>query len=131
MKRPPFYRLIHDTARQLAASWCLEAPDGWVVSFKPPTRSLEQNALLWSRLTYLSEHTPWEGEHLTPSEWKDLFTAALRKQKVVRGIEGGLVFLGARTSHMTVLEMAELLDFIDYFAAQRGIEWPFYEGVRA
>ena len=116
----PFF-LRTPTARQMAASWCMEAPDGWCVTFRAPTRSLEQNALLWSRLTQLSNELLWDSEHLTPTEYKDLLTACLRKQKVVRGIEGGLVFLGARTSEMTKAEMADLLTLMEAFAAERGV----------
>lgn len=115
------FRLTTPTARQLAASYCLEGPAGWLVTFKEPTRSLEQNALLWARLTQLSEQLPWDGERLTPSEYKDLLTACLRKQKVVRGIEGGLVFLGARTSAMSKAEMNDLLTLMEAFAAERGV----------
>jgi len=119
--RPPVI-LRGPMQRQLAASYIMEAaPDNCVVTFRENTRSLEQNALLWSRLTQLSESLPWDGEHLTPTEYKDLLTACLRKQKVVRGVEGGLVFLGAKTSQMTVAEMADLLTLIEAFAAERGV----------
>lgn len=115
------YRLAHACARRLAKIAVDAAPDGFYVEIRSPTRSLEQNALLWARLTELSERLPWDGERLTPTEYKDLLTACLRKQKVVRGVEGGLVFLGSRTSQMTVPEMGELLDLIDAFAAERGV----------
>ena len=115
------FRLSTPTARQLAASYCMEGPQGLLVTFKEPTRSLEQNALLWARLTQLSVQIKWDGETLTPNEWKDLLTACLRKQKVVRGVEGGLVFLGARTSSMTKSEMADLLTLMEAFAAERGV----------
>tara|TARA_R110000868_G_scaffold300642_3_gene561082 strand:+ start:194 stop:589 length:396 start_codon:yes stop_codon:yes gene_type:complete len=115
------FRLSTPTARQLAASYCLEGPQGWLVTFREPTRSLEQNALMWARLTQISDSVKWDGETLTPNEWKDLLTACLRKQKVVRGIEGGLVFLGARTSSMSKSEMADLLTLMEAFAAERGL----------
>ena len=91
------------------------------VTFRAARRSDEQNRLMWQRLTELSEQLPWDGEKLTPEEWKDLITACLRKQKVVRGIEGGLVFLGARTSQMTVAEMNDVLSFMEAFGAERGV----------
>lgn len=115
------YRLVHATARAMARAHVEAAPHGWLVELKPPTRSLEQNALMWARLTQLSNELPWDGEKLTPAEWKDLLTACLRKQKVVRGIEGGLVFLGARTSQMSVGEMADLLTLMEAFASERGV----------
>jgi hypothetical protein len=119
--RPPI-RLNTRTARQFAASYIMDAaPEGCVVSFKEATRSLEQNNLLWARLSQLSRDVKWDGETLTPNEWKDLLTACLRKQKAVRGIEGGLVFLGARTSQMSKGEMNDLLTLMEAFAVERGI----------
>lgn len=115
------FRLSHVTARKMAKTAVMSAPDGWHVELKAPTRSLEQNALLWARLGELSKAVKWDGDTLTPNEWKDLLSACLRKQKVVRGIEGGLVFLGARTSQMTVAEMSDLLALMDAFAAERGV----------
>lgn len=121
MIRPPII-LRTPTLRQFAASYILEAaPDDCVVSFRENTRTLEQNALLWARLSQLSEQVKWDGETLTPNEWKDLLSACLRKQKVVRGIEGGLVFLGLRTSQMSKGEMADLLTLMEAFAAERGV----------
>ena len=114
-------RLATPAARQLAASYCMEAPENWRVKFEPPTRSVEQNALMWTRLHQLARELTWDGERLTAHEWKDLLSACLRKQKVVRGIEGGLVFLGERTSRMSKDEMSNLLDLMDAFAAQRGV----------
>lgn len=115
------YRLNSPNARAMAVQHVRSAPDGYVVEIKAPTRSLEQNALLWARLTQLSEQVKWDGDTLTPEEWKDLLSACLRKQKVVRGIEGGLVFLGLRTSSMTKSEFADLLTLMEAFAAERGV----------
>jgi hypothetical protein len=115
------YRLHGRTARMMATQHVQHAPEGYVVEIKAPTRSLEQNALLWARLTTLSEQVKWDGDTLTPNEWKDLLSACLRKQKVVRGIEGGLVFLGLRTSQMNKSEMADLLTLMEAFAAERGV----------
>lgn len=81
-------------------------------------RSLDQNAMLWATLRLISKHVEWHGEKLKPEEWKDIFTAAIRKQRSVPGLDGGLVFLGLHTSRMSKSEMSELLDLIDSFAAE-------------
>jgi hypothetical protein len=98
------------------------AEPGYVVELKPPTRSLEQNSELWRCLSILSRELKWDGETLSPTEYKDLLTACLRKQKVVRGIEGGLVFLGQRSSQMTMGEFSDLIELIHAFAAERGVD---------
>jgi hypothetical protein len=113
---------VHDTARQLAASWCLHAPEGVVVQFKEPTRSLESNAAMWAKLSEISEQVVWYGKKLSAEDWKTVLTASLRQTRVVPTIDGdGFVPLGMSTSKMSVKEMSALLDLIDAFAAQQGV----------
>lgn len=115
--------LAHNTARDRAIEVVRTAPEGYRVTIEPPRRTLDQNALLWPLLHDIATQVLWDGERLTEEEWKDLFTASMRKQKVVRGIDGGLVFLGKRTSRMAKPEFSDLLDYIQAFGAERGVEW--------
>jgi hypothetical protein len=86
-------------------------------------RSLPQNKLMWALLSDLSRQVVWHGQKLTKEEWKDMCTAALKRQKVVPGIDGGFVVLGSSTSRMTVAEMTEMIDFIHSFGVQQGVEF--------
>lgn len=87
-------------------------------------RTLAQNALLWSRLSDLANQLEWpvdgKMQKITPADFKDICTAGLRKeQRIASGIDGGFVVLGARTSRMSVSEMKDLLDFIEWFGNTR------------
>lgn len=117
------YRLVHATARQLASRACINAPDGYVVEIKPRTRSLDQNAKMWVMLADLSRQVEWYGQRLTSEEWKDVLTAALKKQKAVPGIDGGFVVIGARTRNMTIREMSDLVELMYAFGAERDVQW--------
>ena len=117
------YILAHDTARKLAAAQCMTAPEGWHVRIMPPTRSLDQNGMLWPLLTDVSRQVDWYGQKLTPDEWKDVFTAALKREKVVPGINGGFVVLGMRTSQMNKKDFSDLLEIILAFGAEKGVKW--------
>jgi len=86
-------------------------------------RSLEQNRMMWANLEDIAQQVIWYGVKLTKDEWKDVLTAALKKQKVVPGIEGGFVVIGARTSKMTVLEMTELIELSTAFGTQQGVKF--------
>lgn len=114
----------HDLDRQRAASWCHKAPVGTRIEFKQAKRSLDQNSLLWARLTEIARQVEWHGQKLSPADWKDMFTASLRKARVVPGLDpGGFVLLGLHTSDMSKEEMTTLLDLIDAFAAERGVRF--------
>jgi hypothetical protein len=101
----------------------MEAPDGYAVSFKEPGRTLEQNARMWAMLGDVSTQVDWHGQKLQPEEWKDVFTAALKKQRAVPGIDGGFVILGARTSKMNKRDMGELMELMEAFGAERCVVW--------
>lgn len=94
-----------------------------VIEVKEKTRSTEQNARMWALLTDVSRQVDWYGQKLTPEEWKDVFSASLKKQKAVPGLDGGFVILGQRTSKMSVREMADLMTLIEAFGADKGVRF--------
>jgi len=116
--------LIHDNARRSAQQAINLADKGSVVEIKPATRSLEQNSRLWALLTDISKQVEWYGRFLQPDDWKNIFTASLRKQDVVPNIEGnGFVMLGTSTSKMSIQEMIDLQTLIEAFGSERGVKW--------
>ena len=115
--------LSHDTARRNAVSYVQNAPEGYVVEVKPRTRSLEQNSRMWALLQEISDQVDWYGRKLTPTEWKDVFSAALKKQDVVPGIEGGFVVIGQRTSRMSVKEMSDLMTLMEAFGVEHNVRF--------
>lgn len=115
------YILAHDTARRLAAAQVMLAPVGFVVDIKPPTRSLESNAKMWAMLAEVSAQVDWHGRKLSSDEWKIVFSAALKKQDVIPGIDGGFVAMGQSTSKMTKREMCDLITIIEAFGAQHEV----------
>lgn len=120
--------MAHDEARRRAVAAVVEAPEGWRVTVEPPKRNLDQNALLWVLLSAFAEQLEWPVNgrmvKLTADDWKDLLTAAYRRetQRVAMGIDGGMVMLGMRTSKLNKREFAELIEFIQSVAVDRGVE---------
>lgn len=78
---------------------------------------------MWSMLRDLSQQITWHGQKLADSDWKEMCTAAIKRQRVVPGIEGGFVVLGAPTSRMTIAEMNELMEFMEYFGGSQGVKF--------
>lgn len=116
--------LSHDTARRTAAA-CVMMPEyaGYHVRITPPTRNLEQNAKMWASLTDISNQVDWYGKKLSPDDWKNVFSASLKKLEVVPNLDGtGFVALGMSTSKMTIKEMSDILELIGAFAAEKGVK---------
>lgn len=106
-------------ARSLACRAIQEAPDGYVVTIKPPTRSLEQNAAQWPILNEIARDFKWlvNGKMRTmdPEEWKNLLTGAFRKEvaQVAQGWDGqSFCLIGARTREFGKKEFSEWLEFL-------------------
>lgn len=92
-----------------------------VLEVRPETRSVAQNARLWAMLTEISDQVDWYGQKLSPEDWKAVFSAALKKTRVVPGLDGGFVVCGQSTSRMTKAEMNEMQTLMEQFAAERGV----------
>lgn len=111
-----------DADRNLLRKWAGVVPEGTRVEWKAPKRTIPQNELMWARLSEISRGVVWYGQKLSADDWKDIFTASLRKARVVPGLDAGsFVPLGMRTSDMSKEEMTALLDLVDAFAAEHGV----------
>ena len=93
-----------------------------------PTRTLEQNDKMWAMLNDVSRQVDWQVDgalvKLSSEEWKDIFTASLKKlTKVARGIDGGFVVLGASTKKMGIKAMSELIEVMYAFGAEHDVKW--------
>lgn len=123
------YEVADESQLERALSWAGEMvkrglPAGPVcLHITRPKRTLDQNAKLWPMLGDVSRQVEWYGQKLRPEEWKDVFTAGLKKQRAVPGIDGGFVILGAHTSTMTVRELSELVEIIYAFGAEHDVKW--------
>lgn len=119
--------LSHETARRRAVAAVADAPAGYVVTLAEPTRTVEQNAVQWPYLDAFSKQLKWpvNGElvTMTPDEWKDVLTAAFLGESVrlAKGLSGGVVMLGLRTSRMGKSVFSEWIDFLKATAAMRNV----------
>ncbi len=108
--------------RARATQWIAKAPPGTRVEFKASKRSLDQNAKMWACLTDIAGQVVWYGQKLSADDWKDVFTASLRRARVVPGIDPGTyVPLGMRTSDMSKDEMSALIELILAFGAEHSV----------
>jgi len=94
-----------------------------VVEVKQEKRSDAQNRRLWAMLTEISQQVDWYGRKLSPENWKHVFSAALKKQDVVPGLDGGFVVLGQSTSKMTKGEMSDMQTLMEAFGAEQGVKF--------
>lgn len=113
--------ILNPKTRERALTLVEAAPDGYMVSIRPVTRSGQQNALMWQRLSEISQAKP-EGRHHTPETWKALFMHACgHETRFENGLNGEPFPVGLRTSQLGVGEMNDLLEFIRAYADRHGV----------
>lgn len=134
MREKRTFKLAHTEARRRAAAAVAEAPDGYVVTVQEPTRSLDQNAAMWPILQAFADQLQWpvNGQMvwMSADEWKDVLSAAFRKEsvRVALSLDGrGMVMPGSRTSQFGVREMSEFIEFLHATAAAREVELNYVE----
>ena len=110
------------TAWTYAKGW-LMAGHRLVLEIRPEKRSDAQNRRLWAMLADISAQVDWYGQKLTSEEWKDVFSASLKRTKVVPGLDGGFVVCGQSTSKMTKAEMCELQELMEAFGAEKDVRF--------
>ena len=87
--------ILATEAHRIRASLMLrEAPLGYAVEIKPPTRSLSQNAMLWACLTDIANQVTYYGKKYRKEDWKHFFSGSLKAMEAVPAIGGGVVMLG-------------------------------------
>ena len=121
------YFLVDQTRKNNAIQYIQQLPTDpkkpLTITIQERTRNLEQNARLWATLRDISEQVVWYGRKMDSESWKNVFTAALKRQETVPGIDGGFVVLGQSTSRMSVREMSELIELMNAFGAEHGVRW--------
>lgn len=77
------FHLVSPLVRRNAVRAISEAPENYRVEIRPRTRSLDQNAMMWSILADLSKQVDWMvngvATKLEAEEWKDVLSASLNQ----------------------------------------------------
>ena len=119
--------LVGDSQRSFAKQLIDKAPKNAVVSIKEATRSTDQNNLMWALLSDVSRSKPMGRRH-TPEVWKNLMLHACgHAVQFETGLDGQPFPVGFRTSKLKTEQMSELLDFIQSWGSQNGVEWTHKE----
>jgi len=121
------YILMHQEARKAAINAINDAPQGYYVDIKPRNRTLEQNAMLHALIQEISQTIEWAGKLREVEAWKRLLTAAWLRARgepieMLPALDGhGVDIVFRKTSELTVNEMTELLEYIQAWAIEQGI----------
>lgn len=116
-------KLVGGEQRNRARALIRRAPDDYVVTIAEPTRTLDQNAMLWPLLNDISRAEPLGRKH-TPDDWKAILMNACGWEcQFQQGLDGRPFPLGFRSSQMTKAQFSALLEYTIAFGAEHGVHW--------
>jgi NinB protein len=130
------YRLVHATARQLASRACIQAPDGFIVEIKAPTKSIDQQAKYHAMFADVARQVPFMGTMRDLETWKRLLVDAFARVKAAEGdpVQGvgaivpnldgtGFVQLGVQTRKFSKRHASEFIEFVYAWGAENNVQW--------
>jgi len=92
-----------------------------VASFEDD-RTADQNKKLWASLRDVHKQVKWPGNP-TVEDWKEIFMAALRGQRMFPGISTGMVATGGSTSRLNKAQFSDLIMTIYEFGMDQDVAW--------
>ena len=109
----------------------VDAGQDFDITLSEPKRTLDANAAMWASLSDFTKHVGWmvsdaqgNQEPATTEDVKAILTAAyLKETRMAQGLNGGVVFLSARTSQFSKNTMGEFLEFMHAEGSSRGVVW--------
>lgn len=136
MSEKQLYRLVHPTARQLASRACIQAPDGFIVEIKPPSKSRDQEAKYHAMFADVARQVEFMGSMRDVETWKRLLVDAFARVKaadndpvqgigaIVPNLDGtGFVQLGVQTRRFSKRHASEFIEFMYAWGADRNVQW--------
>jgi len=119
---------ITPTNRRHVAEQVANLPEGYVIKAGPPTRSLEQNAMLHAMFGELAKKARYMGRALTLNQWKTLMISGHAMATglgadVIPGVEGEFVNIRESSAQMTVARMTSLIEYVHAWAAENNVQF--------
>ncbi len=118
--------LAHQQARERAAQYCMDAPEGDFARFGPPQRNLEQNAKFHAICGDVASQREFAGKKRPLEAWKVLFisghaVATKEQAEVVPGLEGEFINIRESSASMSVKRMASLIEYTLAWCSQNAV----------
>jgi hypothetical protein len=95
-----------------------QAPDGYVVEIRKPSRSLEQNARYWVAIHEIAEQISIEGRKYTPQVWHRYFKERYLPGRIVELPYGQITEAEPSTTDLTLDEFSEYIERVLQFQAE-------------
>lgn len=115
--------LNHEAIKERAIAFIRSAPSGTRVTFAEAKRTDDQNAKLHAMLGEIAKEMRKRGTDRESEKWKAIFLHACGQEvEFLPALNGSGFFpWGTSTSRLSIRQMADLIEFIQAWAAENGI----------
>ena len=100
-----------------------QAPQDHIVMIKGPTRTLDQNRLLWALCGDLAKQAEFQGKRWTSEDWKVFLMSAWRNEVPTVGLNGEPVTLHTSTRNLSKKAFSEFIEFIYATGSDFNVIW--------
>lgn len=107
------FTLSKDRARVL--QMLAQAPDGYVVEIRQPSRTLDQNALYWTQVRECAERVTIEGKRFTPQVWHVYFKQRFLPGRIIELPNGQIMEQDPTTTELTKEEFSLFIEEVLQF----------------
>lgn len=118
------------TRRQLAASYCLNAPDKTTVEFREHKRTIPQNDKFHAMCADVARQVMWKDMFGRPlkmnqESWKRFFLRIYQQEALVVPNEEGTAFfdLGVSSRKLGKKEFIDLIEIVYAFGSRKGVKF--------
>jgi len=128
--------LVHKQAMQLASQYCIQAPEGWMVTFQEPAKAREQEEKYHAMIGDIAKQCKFMDRKWGREEWKRLLIDAFGRIKAAEGkplkgwgtvmpsLDGtGFVQLGVQSRHFRKAEASEFVEYLYAYGAENNVVW--------
>lgn len=118
--------LSNDIARARAVRMVESAPKGYYVTISEPTRTLEQNRLMWPLIKDLREQVEHIGRYGANDTKLRFLNALGEEMRFLPNLnEDGMFPVGQRSSTLTKEQFSMLLELMFQKGAEEGVRWSY------
>ena len=124
---PETFIIVNDIVRANAVDRLQTAAVGTVVTFAEPKRTTPQNSRLWAMISDVFRQAKLcdnFGKRYSTDDLKYIFMRACKHEtRYIHDLNGEPFPVGFRSSKLSKEQMGVLMDFIEWFGTENGVEF--------
>jgi hypothetical protein len=118
------FHLSTEAKRPFLVAWAQKCPVGWVVDFKEPGRTLDQNDLIHPLVRCFEQQAELHGRKFNLDQWKAILMKSFGQEiEILPDLNGGFFPNTLKTSKLSKTEASAFIEYIYAEGAKLGVKF--------